>query len=123
MGLVASDEFFEQAWSFYPKRAGGNPKPKAERAWRARLKSGTDPQAMLTGTVRYLEYCRAVGREGTEYVMQAARFYGPDREFEAEWEIPDEHKVPEMYLEDGIQYNPEWLAWMERESKKHQRAS
>ena len=41
------DESFEQAWSDYPKRAGGNSKRDARKAWEARVKAGADPDDIL----------------------------------------------------------------------------
>ena len=40
---------FETAWQDYPKRAGGNSKAAAWKAWKARLKDGVNPEAMLAG--------------------------------------------------------------------------
>ncbi|MEI1656947.1 DNA-binding protein, partial [Escherichia coli] len=34
---------FEQAWQEYPKRAGGNSKSAAFKAWKARLREGIKP--------------------------------------------------------------------------------
>ncbi|MCV3031336.1 DNA-binding protein, partial [Escherichia coli] len=44
---------FEQAWQEYPKRAGGNSKSAAFKAWKARLREGIKPEAMLDGVKRY----------------------------------------------------------------------
>lgn len=79
---------FETAWQAYPKRAGGNPKSAAFKAWKARLKDGVTPEAMLAGVKRYVAYCRATGNTGTQYVKQAATFFGPDRHFEESWQTP-----------------------------------
>jgi hypothetical protein len=37
---------------------------------------------MLAGVNRYAGYVRATGSAGTQYVKQAATFFGPDRHFE-----------------------------------------
>lgn len=76
---------FESAWKAYPGREGSNPKNKAEAAWRARVKEGVSEEALLAGVIRYHAYCSAKGSVGTSYVMQAQRFFGPGREFDAEW--------------------------------------
>ncbi len=73
---------FETAWQAYPKRAGGNSKAAAFKARNARLKDGVKPEAMLAGVKRYAAYARATGSAGTQYVKQAASFFGPDRHFE-----------------------------------------
>ncbi|GJL37378.1 hypothetical protein TUM17576_41980 [Enterobacter hormaechei] len=79
---------FETAWQAYPKRAGGNPKPSAFKAWKARLKDGVKPETMLEGVKRYAAYVRATGSTGTQFVKQAATFFGPDRHFEESWQTP-----------------------------------
>ncbi len=79
---------FETAWQVYPKRAGGNPKASAYKAWKARLKEGVRPDDMLEGVKRYAAYVRATGNTGTQYVKQAVTFFGPDRHFEESWQTP-----------------------------------
>lgn len=79
---------FEKAWQAYPKRAGGNSKAAAFKAWNARLKDGVKPEVMLAGVKRYAAYARATGSAGTQYVKQAVSFFGPDRHFEESWEAP-----------------------------------
>ncbi|EFD0870350.1 helix-turn-helix domain-containing protein [Escherichia coli] len=48
---------FEQAWLAYPKRAGGNSKSAAFKAWKARLNEGVNPETMLEGVKRYIREC------------------------------------------------------------------
>ncbi|HDX8328219.1 TPA: helix-turn-helix domain-containing protein [Raoultella ornithinolytica CD1_MRS_4] len=79
---------FETAWQAYPKRAGGNSKSGAFKAWKARLKDGVKPEDMLAGVKRYAAYARATGSVGTQFVKQAATFFGPDRHFEESWQAP-----------------------------------
>ena len=79
---------FEEAWAKYPKRAGANPKVPAYRAWCARMKEGVDEAHMLDGVSRYERFCRETGKEGTEYVMQAQRFFGPQHPYRESWAIP-----------------------------------
>ncbi|SVJ58172.1 replication protein [Klebsiella pneumoniae] len=79
---------FEKAWQAYPKRAGGNSKAAAFKAWNARLKDGVKPEVMLAGVKRYADYARATGSAGTQYVKQAVSFFGPDRHFEESWQAP-----------------------------------
>lgn len=79
---------FEKAWQAYPKRAGGNSKAAAWKAWKARIKDGVTTVAMLAGVNRYAGYVRATGSAGTQYVKQAATFFGPDRHFEEPWQAP-----------------------------------
>lgn len=42
---------------------------------------------MLSGVKRYAAYVRATGSTGTQYVKQAATFFGPDRHFEEAWGV------------------------------------
>ncbi|EAA1832372.1 helix-turn-helix domain-containing protein [Salmonella enterica subsp. enterica serovar Napoli] len=76
---------FEAAWQAYPKRAGGNSKAAAYKAWKARLKDGVKPEDMLAGVKLYAAYVRATDSTGTRYVKQAATFFGPDKHFDEEW--------------------------------------
>ena len=76
---------FEEAWQAYPKRAGGNPKGKALKAWNARIREGVTADQLIAGVARYAAYSIAAGKVGTEFVMQAATFFGPDRRFAEDW--------------------------------------
>lgn len=78
-------EEFEQAWSAYPKRDGGNPKRRAYNAWKARIKAGHESSTMVAGAERYAAHVQAHGTNGTRFVMQAATFFGPDERFLEEW--------------------------------------
>jgi phage replication O-like protein O len=69
---------FDAAWGLYPKRAGDNPKAKAFKAWNGSLSRGATPEQLTTATKHYADYCQRKGKVGTEYVKQAATFYGPD---------------------------------------------
>ena len=80
-------EEFETLWGEYPKREGANPKNKAHSCWKARKLEGVSEEAMLEGTRRYRQYCEVRGQAGTEYVMQAQRFYGKERAFENDWQV------------------------------------
>jgi len=82
-----ADEFSE-LWKIYPKRAGSNPKPKALQAYGARIREGVKPEDIRAGLERYVVFCEATDKIGTETVMQAARFFGPGREWENEFKPP-----------------------------------
>lgn len=79
---------FEGAWQAYPKRSGANNKSAAWKAWCARLKAGVASEAMMAGVHRYAAYVQATGKAGTEYVKQAATFFGPDQHFDETWDAP-----------------------------------
>lgn len=78
-------EEFELAWREYPKRAGGNSKADAFKAWTARVKSGATPHELTDGVRRYAAYVTASGKLNTEYVKQASTFFGPSKHYEEPW--------------------------------------
>jgi hypothetical protein len=82
-----SSDLFESAWKLYPKREGSNPKNKAASAWNARVQEGEDEQDMVNGLASYVGYCKSKGSIGTMYVMQAARFFGPGKEYANDWTV------------------------------------
>jgi len=115
---------FEQAWDSYPKRNGGNPKTAAWRAYNARIRAGECPSEMLEGVKAYAAYVEHEGMEGTPYVMQAARFFGPDCWFLEPWEIQEkEPKTDEEWQAAaeslGLQARPgeSWFQFKERVGK------
>ena len=81
-------ESFEQLWSYYPKRAGNNPKRKAFNAYNARIKQGHDYDSMINGLKRYCTWCKATGILNTSYVMHMSTFLGLDENFLEDWEPP-----------------------------------
>lgn len=82
------ETLFELAWQEYPERAGGNSKTDARKAFLARLKAGASPDDLLGGLRRYAAYCGAMGMIGTQYVKQAATFFGPGEHYKADFAIP-----------------------------------
>lgn len=78
---------FEELWQARPKRAGGDPKQRARKAWNARL-ADHDPATMIDGMRRYARYCEITGKAGSEYVKQTATFLGPDEHFLEPWDPP-----------------------------------
>jgi hypothetical protein len=98
---------FERLWSQYPKRAGRNPKDKAYKALNARLKEERHVGDIEDGLIRYAAYCKAMGKIGTEYVMQAATFFGPGKEWESDWQIPDMATQPRT--------DDEWIAYGQKQ--------
>lgn len=107
---------FETAWLAYPKRAGGNPKPSAYKAWNARLHEGVTPETLLAGVKRYAAFVVATGKLGSEYVKQAATFFGPDRHFEETWQAPAvsggaRHTQPPVSGFEGLNYGESGCNW------------
>jgi hypothetical protein len=75
-------------WAAYPKRAGGNSKTAALKAFTARVKSGVNPLDILAGVQRYAAYLATTGKVGTEYVKQAVTFFGPNQYWAEPWDVP-----------------------------------
>ena len=72
----------------YPTRSGSQPWARAVKAATARTKEGATFMAMIEGAERYAAYCEATGKTGTEFVMQAATFLGPEKHFLEPWDSP-----------------------------------
>ena len=85
-------EDFLRCWFKYPKRAGGNNKQLAGKAFRARLKAGYSINELEAGLDRYILLIRATDREHTEYVMQASTFFGSSNRWEDDFLIPVKRK-------------------------------
>lgn len=79
------DPDFAEAWNEYPNRSGANPKRDAAKAWNARLKEGHSKDEMLQGVRRYKAWCKENQKFGTEFVMQAKKFFGPAKYFAEKW--------------------------------------
>jgi len=100
---AASAEYstmFLGAWIAYPKRAGSNSKKDAWSSWKARCRDASEQfgtvlevdrakLAMVEGARRYLKFCEETGKVGTEYVMQAATFFGPSQHYLEDWAKPE----------------------------------
>lgn len=89
-----SPEFLELK-AIYPKRLGGNPWPRAFKAYSTRIKQGYDHDEIKAGLARYAEFCDKTAKTGSEFVMQAATFFGPDLRWQDEYELPKETQKPE----------------------------
>lgn len=74
----------------YPPRGGGQPWTRAVRAGRARLAAGATWEQIIQGAERYAKYCEAAGKVGTEIVMHASTFLGPDKRYLEDWDVPQE---------------------------------
>lgn len=100
-------EAFEAVWERFPKRSGSNPKKKAAEAYGARLREGVDPSHLSAGVIRYAHYCFETGKLGTEFVMMAATFFGPDQHYLNDWAPPE----PEKDVAQLPARNDELLVW------------
>lgn len=98
---VTFTETFELSWTKYPKRLGGNNKRAAFKAWNTRLKKGATTDEMYAGTERYAAFIRSAGKEGTEYVLMAATFYGPNQHYLESWS-PAARSSPALVAKDTL---------------------
>ncbi|WP_187362770.1 hypothetical protein [Raoultella terrigena] len=78
---------FELVWSIYPKRAGGNSKSDAFKAWNARIRDGTAAEEIYSGVERYAAFVKFEGNLNTQFVKQAKTFFGPGMHFSEPWAI------------------------------------
>jgi len=85
--MINYTDEFNLLWAEYPKRTG-NPKAAAYSQYKARIKAGYKDSDIIEGTKRYKQFCIATGKMGTEFIMQAKKFYGRDEWFLEDWEIP-----------------------------------
>lgn len=76
---------FDKIRETYPKRVGGQRWMEAEKAYGSRLKEGHTAELMLASVVRYAAHLESIGKAGTEFVLQAATFFGPGKHFLEEW--------------------------------------
>lgn len=84
-------EDFETFWKAYPKRAGGNPRRSAEKAYRARLKEGVRSTQLLAGVQAYRSYQESQDKIGTAFIKQAVHWLSPTyRGWELDWAVPEE---------------------------------
>lgn len=90
-----NENLFDLAWALYPKRAGGNSKSAALKAWDARVREGVSPLVMLEGVKRYAGFVAQTGKTGTEFVKQAKTFFGPDMHYEDDWMVPASSGIKE----------------------------
>lgn len=90
---------FDEFKAVYPKRSGSQPWGRALKAIDARRKLGEAWAAILAGAGRYAQFIRATGKEGSEFVMQAATFCGPEKHYLQPWHAPPK---PMTAMERGL---------------------
>jgi len=108
-GAYAYPARFEQAWASYPTRSGSNPKMGAYMAFRARVHGGADVGDLLKSSEHYRTFCAASGKEGTEYVAQAATFWGPREAWREFIEPKQVNGTPTNALTFAQQERQRWL--------------
>jgi hypothetical protein len=83
---IDEDEQFDHAMLTYPAREGSNPRGEAFKAWTAELRAGASPEEISAGVARYARFVQAKGSVGTQYVMQAARFFA-EKHYREPWTL------------------------------------
>lgn len=73
-------EEFEAVWKVYPLRPN-NPKKAAFKAYQARIRSGETADNLREAVIEYSKHLQRTGKIGTEYVMMAATFFGPNERY------------------------------------------
>lgn len=86
---------FETFWQAYPKRHRSSSKLDAWKAWRARLKSGAQPGALIQAAKNYALEMSATGKSGTEYVKLPATFLGPSEHWREYLQIQVRQSSPD----------------------------
>ncbi len=79
---------FDDFKMVYPKRGGNQPWAKALKTINARLQDGATWTEILDGAGRYAAFCKSTGKLGTEFVLQAATFCGPEKHYLEPWDLP-----------------------------------
>jgi len=87
-----SPDAFEEVWAKYPKRPGMS-KADSLKAWKRRIKDGVDPQTILSGVLRYADFCKATVTD-PQYIKQPATFLGPGEHYLSDWTAPVSRASP-----------------------------
>jgi hypothetical protein len=66
---------------------------------------------MIAGVERYVAHCKADGKIGTPYVMQAVRFFGTSKQYAEPW--PVAQQAGNKYQVSGLDHSSS-VAAMER---------
>ena len=85
---IRTQNNFDEVKEAYPKRGGGQRWQDAERFYNTRIQEGVTHQEILAGVLRYRDYCNQTGKTGTEYVQQAATFFGRNQGYKEPWTMP-----------------------------------
>lgn len=84
---------FAEVWSAYPRRQGGNSRKNAEARYRKAVKSGCDPESIITGVRAYAAHCDATGKTGTEFVKTTETWLN-GRFWESDWSVSQSRAPP-----------------------------
>jgi hypothetical protein len=113
----AVDEAFDRFWAKYPRRDGADPKTPAKKKFEAKCRSGSDPEAIISGAERYAAECQRLGKVGTCYVARALTWLNEDRWQDYPSQAPPDDPIKLTHgaeFQDGVYVmaeTPEWEAW------------
>ena len=97
-----TDDEWKQLRDAYPKRSGGQGWPKARIAANRRIFDGATFDQLRAGVVRYFIWCEATHNIGSQFVMQAVRFFGPGEYYDEDWEVTGNHDAEKTTLDHNV---------------------
>jgi len=96
--IIYSEEFLNDIWAVYPKRHIHDNKKMANQKYQAAIKAGATHEHLALATKNYAQAMRNNKNTGTEFVMQARRFFGPAEEWRPYLEgVPEGKKLKSDY--------------------------
>ena len=87
-------ELLDQLRSNYPRRKGGQGWADTARLVAEHLRKGHDWALILAGCKAYKDFCDREGLTGTEYVKQAATFFGRGQWWAEDYSEPAKPRLP-----------------------------
>ncbi len=102
--MALPKDWEQQIRAAYPKRTGGQGWGHVRKRIPQLVKQGEAFENILAGTKRYAALQKAIGNEGTPYVMQARTFYGPGEWWCEEYELPTDGSVELSLDQEAFQY-------------------
>lgn len=81
-------DWLEQLKAAYPRRGGGQGWTAVKRLVPAHVARGESFESIIEGTRRYARWCEATGKVRTELVKMAQTFYGRDKWWQEDYELP-----------------------------------
>lgn len=73
------DEKFEEFWKERPRRDGDDPRKPAEKKFKALVKTGVDPDVIISGAKLAAAAARERGNYGTKFVPQTVKWLNDQR--------------------------------------------
>lgn len=94
-----------------PRRVGSQPWQRGLKAYAARRAEGYSAEVLLAGCERWARYVTETHQD-PRYVMQVATFFGPEKHFLADWEVPPPAANDERWspTSDDIEEPPDGYA-------------